>query len=104
MNIVASVFGKAKQNASVLAIAVLAIALSSASAFAGADATFNPLVVQVTGWLQGSLGTLLALFAALMGVGSAIRGNWVGLGAGVGVAMGAFYLPAIIPSITTGLM
>jgi conjugal transfer pilus assembly protein TraA len=39
-----------------------------------------------------------------MGVGSAIRGNWVGLGAGVGVAMGSFYLPNIIPTITAGTM
>jgi len=92
------------KKSTMFVFALVAVAFSSVSAFAGADATFNPLVLQVTGWLQGSLGTLLALFAALMGVGSAIRGNWVGLGAGVGVAMGAFYLPAIIPSITTGLM
>jgi conjugal transfer pilus assembly protein TraA len=85
-------------------LAALVVLVGSASAFAGADATFAPLVLQVTNWLQGSLGTLLALFAALMGVGSAIRGNWVGLGAGVGVAMGAFYLPNVIPTITTGLM
>jgi conjugal transfer pilus assembly protein TraA len=86
----------------VMAAAVLL--MGSVSAFAGADATFAPLVTTVTGWLQGSLGTLMALFAALMGVGSAIRGNWIGLAAGVGVAMGAFYLPNIIPTITTGLM
>ncbi len=85
-------------------LAAAVVLVGSASAFAGADATFAPLVLQVTNWLQGSLGTLMALFAALMGVGSAIRGNWVGLGAGVGVAMGAFYLPNIIPTITTGLM
>ena len=90
------------RKAVVLAVAVLL--MGSASAFAGADATFTPLVTTVTGWLQGSLGTLMALFAALMGVGSAIRGNWIGLGAGVGVAMGAFYLPNIIPTITTGFM
>lgn len=87
-----------------LLLAAAVVLVGSASAFAGADATFAPLVLQVTNWLQGSLGTLMALFAALMGVGSAIRGNWVGLGAGVGVAMGAFYLPNIIPTITTGLM
>ena len=85
-------------------IALALLILSAGVAQAGADATFAPLVLQVTGWLQGSLGTLLALFAALMGVGSAIRGNWVGLGAGVGVAMGAFYLPNIIPTITAGTM
>ena len=85
-------------------LAFALLILSAGVANAGADATFAPLVLQVTGWLQGSLGTLLALFAALMGVGSAILGNWVGLGAGVGVAMGAFYLPNIIPTITAGTM
>lgn len=85
-------------------ILALAVVLFATSSYAGADATFAPLVTTVTGWLQGSLGTLMALFAALMGVGSAIRGNWIGLAAGVGVAMGAFYIPNIIPTITTGLM
>jgi len=85
-------------------LAAIVLVVGASSAFAGADATFAPLVVTVTGWLQGSLGTLMALFAALMGVGSAIRGNWIGLAAGVGVAMGAFYLPNIIPTITTGVM
>ena len=87
-----------------LVLVAAVLLMGSVSAFAGADATFAPLVTTVTGWLQGSLGTLMALFAALMGVGSAIRGNWIGLAAGVGVAMGAFYLPNIIPTITTGLM
>jgi len=92
------------RQSSMFLYAMVAVMFSSVAAFAGADATFAPLVATVTGWLQGSLGTLLALFAALMGVGSAIRGNWIGLAAGVGVAMGAFYLPNIIPTITTGLM
>ena len=93
-----------KMSQKMAALAALIMVVGATSAFAGADATFNPLVTQVTGWMQGSLGTLLALFAALMGVGSAIRGNWIGLGAGVGVSMGAFYLPTIIPTITSGLM
>jgi conjugal transfer pilus assembly protein TraA len=93
-----------KKMNTMIAFAFVLLAIGATSAFAGADATFNPLVTQVTGWMQGSLGTLLALFAALMGVGSAIRGNWIGLGAGVGVSMGAFYLPTIIPTITSGLM
>lgn len=88
-----------------LPLFVFMLLISSVSlSYAGGDATFAPLVTTVSGWLQGSLGTLMALFAALMGVGSAIRGNWIGLAAGVGVAMGAFYLPNIIPTITTGLM
>lgn len=90
---------------SVLTVALMLLAAAAVpDAFAGANATFAPLVTMVTGWLQGSLGTLMALFAALMGVGSAIRGNWIGLAAGIGVAMGAFYIPTIIPTITSGLM
>ena len=38
----------------VMAAAVLL--MGCGSAFAGADATFAPLVVTVTGWLQGELG------------------------------------------------
>lgn len=73
-------------------------------ALAGADTTFSDLVTTVTNWLQGSMGTLLALFGAAIGVGSAIQGNWTGMGTGIGVAAGAYYLPRIIPTITTGLM
>ena len=76
------------RKAMVLAAAVVLV--GSASAFAGADATFAPLVLQVTNWLQGSLGTLMALFAALMGVGSAIRGLLRPSAAFRRVTLGAF--------------
>ena len=73
-------------------------------AFAGADVTFAALSLLVTNWLQGSLGTLLALIGALFGIGAALGGRWSGMVTGFGVAAGAFFIPAIIPSITTGTL
>ncbi len=73
-------------------------------AFAGADATFGPLVTLLTNYMQGSLGTLLALVAGAIGLGSAMAGRWAGMFTGFGVAAAAFYIPNIIPTITTGLM
>ncbi len=73
-------------------------------AFAGADATFGPLNTLLTGWMQGSLGTLLGLIAGAIGLGSAMAGRWGYMFTGFGVAAGSFYLPTVIPTITTGLM
>lgn len=73
-------------------------------AWAGGDGTFTPLVTLVQGWMQGSLGTLLALVGALFGLGAAMASRWSGLAIGFGVAAGAFYIPDIIPVITTGTM
>ncbi len=73
-------------------------------AFAGADATFSPLVTLLTNYMQGSLGTLLALVAGAIGLGSAMAGRWAGMFTGFGVAAAGYYIPSIIPTITTGLM
>jgi conjugal transfer pilus assembly protein TraA len=82
----------------------LMMIVGSGIAWAGSDTTFSDIVTTVTGWLQGSLGTLMALFGAAIGVGSAIQGNWTGMGTGIGVAAGSYYLPQIIPTITQGLL
>jgi conjugal transfer pilus assembly protein TraA len=73
-------------------------------AFAGADATFTPLVTLVTNYMQGSLGLLLALAAATYGLVSAIAGRWGEMFAGFGVGAGFFYVPTILPTIVTGLL
>ncbi|MDE2439448.1 MAG: hypothetical protein KGP14_00380 [Betaproteobacteria bacterium] len=52
------------------------VSLSMASpAFAGGDATFQPITNRIDGWLNGSLGYLIALVAFLIGVVNAIRGE-----------------------------
>ena len=57
-------------------------------AYAGADATFTPLVTLVTNYMQGSLGLLLALVAATYGLVSAIAGRWGAMFGGFGVGAG----------------
>lgn len=98
----------AKKIAAVLGMMAMvlfaSLVIMAVPAFAGADTTFNPLNVLLTNWLQGSLGTLLALVAGAIGLGSAMAGRWGYMFTGFGVAAGAFYLPTVIPTITTGLM
>ena len=57
-----------------------------------------------TNYMQGSLGTLLALVAGGDQVGIGDGGPVGGMFTGFGVAAAAFYIPNIIPTITTGLM
>ncbi|GJL52844.1 MAG: hypothetical protein NPIRA01_40710 [Nitrospirales bacterium] len=83
---------------------LMIVMLVVSEAWAGGDSTFAPLVTLVQGWMQGSLGTLLALVGALFGLGAAMASRWSGLAIGFGVAAGAFYIPDIIPVITTGTM
>lgn len=92
---------KGRKAAVFFSVLLVTIALVT-PAFAGADPTFAALVTLVTDWLQGSLGTLLALIGTLFGIGSALAGRWAEMITGFGVAAGAFYIPQIIPGITTG--
>lgn len=86
------------------AVVLVALPLLAASAYAGTDTTFDEIASTIRGWMQGSLGMVLALFGGLLGVGSAIKGDWAGLGTGIGIAAGSYYLPNVLPSIITGLV
>ena len=104
-NVFKSVTGEMWRMSLLLGLMVLAsFVVLAVPAFAGADATFGPLVTLLTNYMQGSLGTLLALVAGAIGLGSAMAGRWAGMFTGFGVAATAFYIPNIIPTITTGLM
>ena len=94
---------KRKQIVSGVAIVAM-MAMGAVSVHAGADATFTPLVTLLTNYMQGSLGTLLALIAGAIGLGSAMAGRWAYMFTGFGIAAGSFYIPTILPSITTGLL
>ena len=96
---------KAAAVAVVLAmVAVSSFVVMAIPAHAGADATFTPLVTLLTNYMQGSLGTLLALIAGAIGLGSAMAGRWAYMFTGFGIAAGSFYIPTILPTITTGLV
>ena len=104
-NVLKRVTGEMWRMSLLLGLMVLAsFVVLAVPAFAGADATFGPLVTLLTNYMQGSLGTLLALVAGAIGLGSAMAGRWAGMFTGFGVAAGAVYNPNIIPTITQGLM
>ena len=104
-NVLKRVTGEMWRMSLLLGLMVLAsFVVLAVPAFAGADATFGPLVTLLTNYMQGSLGTLLALVAGAIGLGSAMAGRCAGMFTGFGVAAAAFYIPNIIPTITTGLM
>lgn len=80
------------------------VLLMTASAFAGTDTTFDEIASTIRNWMQGSLGMVLALFGGILGVGSAVKGDWAGLGTGIGIGAGSYYMPNVLPSIITGLI
>ncbi|MEW6542463.1 MAG: hypothetical protein AB1411_02505 [Nitrospirota bacterium] len=88
----------------VAAVMLVLPLLMVASAYAGTDTTFDEIAQTVRGWMQGSLGMVLSLFGGILGVGSAVKGDWAGLGTGIGIAAGSYYIPNVLPSIITGLM
>jgi hypothetical protein len=57
------------------AFAFALLLLSIAPAIAGGDATFAPMTAQLSAWLSGSLGYLIALAAFVIGVFNAVRGD-----------------------------
>jgi conjugal transfer pilus assembly protein TraA len=93
-----------KQGTGLMILAGISVLLLATPAFAGADATFSEISGQIQAWMQGSLGMLMALFGGILGVGSAVKGDWAGLGTGIGVGAGAYYMPNILPTIVQGLI
>jgi len=81
------------------------IAVASAGALAGTDTTFGSIATSLTGWLEGSLGTTLAVISLIFGVGSAvINFNWKVLAASVGVALAATTGPGIVSGMVTAIV
>ena len=81
------------------------IAVASAGALAGTDTTFGSIATSLTGWLEGSLGTTLAVISLIFGVGSAvINFNWKVLAASVGVALAATTGPGIVSGMVSAIV
>ena len=105
MNTISKHVKKFASVAMVLGLVLFAsVVVMALPVFAGADATFTPLVTLITNYMQGSLGLLLALAAAAYGLVSAIAGRWGEMFGGFGVGAGFFYVPTILPTIVTGLL
>lgn len=84
---------------STLAVAA-AGTLVAGAAMAGADATFDPIVNTVMGWLGGSLGKLLAGVFVIIGlVAGAARGSILAFAVGIGCAVGVANIDTILSGI-----
>lgn len=77
--------------------------LVAAPAFAGTDATFDGVLTTITGYLEGSLGKVLAVGGLIGGLGMGfMRGFSMGnVGAPVAIGLGAGYgVPIVTSSVT----
>lgn len=73
----------------------------AAAVQAGADQTFSGPNTQITGWLNGSLGTMLAVGALGVGLGASImRQTLTGIVVGGAVALAAKTGPGVLATIT----
>lgn len=78
---------------------------AGAAALAGTDTTFGSIATNMTGWLEGSLGTTLAVISLIFGVGSAVVNfNWKVLAGSVGVALAATAGPGIVSGMVSAVI
>jgi conjugal transfer pilus assembly protein TraA len=89
----------------ILAAVVLPLLLLAGSAFAGTDATFSSIVTVLTDWMEGTLGTLMAIAALAIGLGIGIaRATAVPAVVGLAVALFATYGPGVVAGIATAVI
>lgn len=90
------------KNFPILAVLSLVIAVP---AFAGADTTFGGIYTTVSGWLEGSLGKLLAGVFVIIGlVAGAARQSLLAFAVGIGAAVGVANVNTILGSIVTATL
>jgi len=84
------------------AFAALPMILFAGAAMAGSDTTFDGIVSTLIGWLEGDLGTLMAVSALAVGLGIGIaRATAVPAVVGLVVALFANYGPSVLQGIAT---
>ena len=87
--------GSISTLAKIAALAVVAMAIGTEAALAGADATFNTALTSFTGFLEGSGGKIITVLSLAGGIVGLASGRFslgqvaipvgVGVGAGTGV-------------------
>lgn len=86
--------------------AVVAPAAIAGTAIAGTGGTeFAAIVTQMTDWLEGGLGQVLALGALAVGLGiGVVQQSVMAVVVGIAMAIAVFYGPGVLTStITAGL-
>lgn len=92
----------AARGGEVVLTAAIAVAVVTAAAVAGTDATFNATVTQLTAWSTGSLGKLAAVGGiATALVGMVLKFDWRLIASAVGIGLTAATGPSIVTSLAT---
>lgn len=82
--------------------AIMPLFLFAGSALAGNDQTFSEITQTLINWLEGDLGTLMAVAALAIGLGVGIaRATAVPAVVGLVVALFATYGPSVLEGIAT---
>lgn len=97
---------KALKNLTMATAMAAPVVLVAGTAVAGAGGTeFGAIVTQLTDWLEGGLGQVLALGALAVGLGIGIvQQSIMSVVVGIAMAIAVFYGPGVLTGIiTTGL-
>lgn len=95
---------------SVLTLAVLcavSLLLLTPDVFAGTvgSSEFGSIYTMLTGWLQGTLGRIMAVtFVAVGLVGGVMRGSIMGFVVGIAAGLGVYTAPNVIDAIVTATL
>ncbi len=93
----------------VAALAALAmlLMLAATNSFAGTGGSteFGSIYTMLTGWLQGTLGRILAItFVAVGLVSGVVRGSIMGFVLGIAAGLGLYTAPTVIDAIVTAVI
>lgn len=96
---------RARDVVPVVAVAAGFVLLST-DAFAGTEgAEFDGLYDIIVGWMQGTLGRIIALVAILVGLAAgAFRQNYMAAVGGVVLGLALFFAPGIIGTFMTATL
>lgn len=92
-----------KKQVQQTALALLVIAaLIPLTSTAGGDTTFTGISTLIRGWMEGSLGKVLALAGFAIALASGIvKGSAIGVVLGLAIALAAAYGPGILETTLT---
>ena len=98
-----------RRQAAALLAALFSLALLSVSADSlagtGGSTEFGSIYTMLTGWLQGTLGRIMAVtFVAVGLVGGVMRGSIMGFVVGIAAGLGVYTAPTVIDAIVTAVI
>jgi conjugal transfer pilus assembly protein TraA len=85
--------------------ALLMLVTVDSFAGTGGSTEFGSIYTMLTGWLQGTLGRIMAVtFVAVGLVGGVMRGSIMGFVVGIAAGLGVYTAPTVIDAIVTAVI